>query len=72
MNRKYDRYSMLIQWSEADNAYVVTLPEFPGCHTHGDTYEEALRNGKEVIELLVDTYEASGKFLPVPSTLIGV
>jgi predicted RNase H-like HicB family nuclease len=72
MNKKYDRYSMLIQWSEADNAYVVTLPEFPGCHTHGDTYEEAARNGREVLELLVDTFEASGKPLPTPRILVSL
>lgn len=49
------RYSILIQWSDEDEAYIVTLPEFPGCHTHGDTYEEALKNGKEVLELCVES-----------------
>ena len=34
-------YSMLIQWSDDDRVFVVTLPEFGGCKTHGATYEEA-------------------------------
>ena len=33
-------YSMLIQWSKEDGAYVVSFPEFPSSHTHGATYEE--------------------------------
>ena len=48
------RYSMIIEWSDEDDAYIVTLPEFPICHTHGATREEALKNGQEVLELLVE------------------
>ncbi|MFM7356117.1 MAG: type II toxin-antitoxin system HicB family antitoxin [Actinomycetota bacterium] len=29
---------------------LVLLIEF--CHTHGDTYEEALKNAQEVLEML--------------------
>jgi predicted RNase H-like HicB family nuclease len=60
-------YSMVIQWSDEDQAYVVTLPEFgPYSRTHGDTYEEAARNGREVLELLIQTYQAEGQPLPEP------
>ena len=61
------RYSMLIQWSEDDQVYVVTLPEFDGNKTHGSTYDEAARNGQEVLELLVETFQAEGWPLPEPS-----
>jgi predicted RNase H-like HicB family nuclease len=57
---------MLIQWSDEDQAYVVTLPEFPTCHTHGKTYEEAVKNGEEVLKLIVETYQERGESLPVP------
>jgi predicted RNase H-like HicB family nuclease len=60
---------MLIQWSEEDQVYVVTLPEFDGNKTHGATYEEAARNGREVLELLMETYQAEGWPLPLPSLL---
>ncbi len=52
-------YSIVIQWSDDDNAFLVHLPEFPSQHfvTHGSTYDEALQNGLEVIELLVESYE---------------
>jgi predicted RNase H-like HicB family nuclease len=49
------RYSILIQWSDEDRCYIVTLPEFGNyAHTHGDTYEEAIKNAQEVLELLIE------------------
>ena len=62
------RYSVLIQWSDEDQKYMVSLPEFgPYAHTHGDTYEEAAKNAQEVLELLIETYEEQGRSLPVPN-----
>ena len=64
------RYSMLIQWSDEDDVFVVTLPEFgPYAQTHGSTYEEAARSGREVLELLIETYEDEGWQLPKPARL---
>ena len=49
------RYSILIQWSDEDQCYIVSLPEFGKyAKTHGDTYEEALKNAQEVLELLIE------------------
>lgn len=60
------RYSMVIQWSDEDNCYLVHLPEFPWqqFHTHGKTYEEAAKHGQEVIESLIEWYHEQGKSLP--------
>lgn len=61
------RYTIIIQWSEEDQCYVVSLPEWGDyCHTHGDTYEEALHNAREVLELLTESALDEGKPLPVP------
>jgi antitoxin HicB len=59
-------YSMIIQWSERDQAFLVTVPELPGCKTHGDTYEEALKNALEVIELWIEDAHAHGEAIPPP------
>ncbi len=40
-------YSMIIQWDSRDNIFVVRVPELPGCVTHGTTYEEAVKQGKD-------------------------
>jgi predicted RNase H-like HicB family nuclease len=58
-------YSIIIQWSEEDEKYIASLPEFgPYAHTHGESYEEALKNAQEVLELLREDYQARGKELP--------
>jgi len=61
------KYTIVIQWSEVDQAFVVSLPEFgPYAHTHGDTYEEAFQNAQEVLESLVEQYQEMGRALPEP------
>lgn len=59
-------YTIVILWSDEDNCYLVHLPEFPTqqFYTHGETYEEALKNAQEVLELLIEDYQAEGKPLP--------
>lgn len=64
-------YSMIIQWSERDHAYLVTLPEWADrligtAVTHGVTYEEAAKNGREVLEMLIEDALESGDPLPEP------
>ena len=62
------RYSMLIQWSPEDVAYLVSLPEWEGRVfnpvTHGDTYEEAAKQGVEALELIVASTLDDGQSLP--------
>jgi predicted RNase H-like HicB family nuclease len=70
VSSKYEHYSMVIQWSVPDNTYIVTVPELPGCKTHGDTYEEALKNGQEVLELWIEAHEESGRPVPPPRVLL--
>ncbi|WP_107670740.1 type II toxin-antitoxin system HicB family antitoxin [Cyanothece sp. BG0011] len=61
-------YTIIIQWSEEDNCYVVSLPEWGEfCHTHGETYEEALKNAQEVLELLIDSALEDNEPLPKPN-----
>lgn len=62
-------YSMIIQWSDEDDAFIVTLPEFGGCKTHGNTYEAAAKAGREVLELLIASYAEEGDSLPEPKTV---
>jgi len=61
---KASHYSVIIQWSEEDRAYVVTLPEWGGCHTHGATYEEAAKNAREILESLIEAEAEAGRDLP--------
>jgi predicted RNase H-like HicB family nuclease len=68
-----NRYSMVIQWSDEDQLFLVTIPEFAKrvimpC-THGKTREDAIRNGEEVIEMSLEAWHAEGEPILEPSTL---
>ncbi len=63
-----EHYSMVIRWDPRDDIYVVSVPELPGCRTHGKTYAEAIKNAIEVIELWIDDAIKSGE--PVPPPLV--
>jgi antitoxin HicB len=66
------KYTIVIQWSEEDQCYVVLLPEFTNVMqpcTHGDTYEEAVKNAQEVLEMLIESSLEDGELLPEPQTL---
>ncbi|NET50517.1 MAG: type II toxin-antitoxin system HicB family antitoxin [Merismopedia sp. SIO2A8] len=67
------QYSMVIQWSDEDQLFLVTIPEFSDrvlmpC-THGRTREEAIQNAEEVIELYLESWHAEGEPIPSPQTL---
>jgi len=64
------RYRMLIEWSEEDQVFIVTLPEFPSDRTHGTSYEEAAKNGREVLDLLIETWKKEGRALPSPQFFV--
>ena len=67
------RHSMVIQWSDEDRLFLVTIPEFADrvvmpC-TYGKTREEAIHNGEEVIEMYLEAWQAEGESIPEPKTL---
>jgi len=47
------RFPIIIEQDE-DGFYIVSCPLFKGCHSYGETVDEALKNIKEVIELCLD------------------
>ena len=51
MSRK--KISVVIE--KDDYGYYAFCPELDGCQSHGDTFEEALKNIKEAIELYLET-----------------
>lgn len=57
-------YSKVIQWDSHDQIYVVEVPELPGCMTHGKTYEEALANAQEAIEVWIEAVQEANETIP--------
>lgn len=63
-------YEMVIQWSDEDQAFLVSFPEWADYLeqpvTHGSTYQEAARKGQRVLENLIATAQHEGDPLPTP------
>ena len=37
-----ERYSIIIRWSDKDEAFVAHMPEFPNLYAFGDSHWEAM------------------------------
>ena len=54
----------VLLYTDEDGYWIAEVPSLPGCHTFGETREEALEKIKEAIEVYVEALEQDG--LPVP------
>jgi len=60
------RYELIIYWSEEDQAFIVEVPELPGCMADGKTYQEALANAEVIIKEWIETAQELGRSIPEP------
>lgn len=60
------RYELIIYWSREDQAFLVEVPELPGCMADGISYEEAVANAQTVIGQWIETARALGRPIPEP------
>ena len=63
---KPNSYEMVIWWSVEDEAYVVDVPELPGCMAHGDTRQSAIKNAEDAIKFWMKTAKEDGAAIPQP------
>jgi antitoxin HicB len=66
------RYSIVIEWSDEDQTYVVILPEWEGRYVmpvaSGKTYSEALDRGVNALKHMVEVATKDGEPVPPPRT----
>lgn len=60
------KYELIIYWSEADGAFIVEVPELPGCAADGESYQDAVQNAEVVIQEWIDTANELGRAVPEP------
>ena len=60
------KYEIIIYWDETDQTYIAEVPELPGCFAHGASYDEALNNVKDAMQLWLDTASEFGDPIPEP------
>jgi predicted RNase H-like HicB family nuclease len=60
------KYEMILYWSEEDHAFIVEVPELPGCAADGATYAEAVEKAQQVIHEWIETARELGREIPQP------
>ena len=62
-------YEVILE-PEADGGYHAFCPALKGCHSQGDTQEEAVANIREAIEAYLESVKAHGEPIPREEILI--
>lgn len=57
---------MIIYWSDEDQAYLVEVPDLPGCMADGKTRQEAIANAETIIQEWIETARDLGRPIPAP------
>ncbi len=60
------RYTILLYWSNEDNACIAEAPELPGCMADGRTYQEALASIEVIIQEWIETANELHRPIPEP------
>ena len=63
---KMNKYEIILYWSKADKAFVVVVPELPGCMADGKSYVEAVKNAEVVMKEWIETARELGRLIPEP------
>lgn len=64
MHRTIGNFLVIFDPAE-EGGYVVHVPKLPGCHTQGDTFEEAQEHAKEAIEVYLLALKDLHEDMPV-------
>lgn len=64
-----EKYSVNIAWSDEDQAYIATIPEFRNLSAFGKTYEEALNEAEIVLEGYIESLKSENTPLPEPNKI---
>lgn len=60
------KYERIIYWSEDDSAFIVEVPELPGCMADEETVEEAIKNSEIIIKEWIEVTIERGLEVPEP------
>jgi predicted HicB family RNase H-like nuclease len=62
-------YGFRVRWSDEDDAYVATSPEFDGVSGIGDDPESAVREAQTALALALETFRSEGWTPPPPEKI---
>jgi predicted RNase H-like HicB family nuclease len=63
--RKNNNYTFTVVFEkEKDGGYHVFCPALPGCHSQGDSYDEAVSNIHDAMKLYIESLKAHREKIP--------
>ena len=62
-------YTVLLE-KESDGGYHLFCPSLKGCHSQGDSFEEAIANITEAIELYLESLRADNLSIPRENLIV--
>ncbi len=62
------RFEMRRLTDEEGGGILISFPDLPGLISDGDTYEEAIANGREAFSEWIEGWLEMGRKVPLPST----
>ncbi len=68
-SKKAYNYTVLLE-KEEDGGYHAFCPILRGCHSQGDTFEEAIANITEAIELYIESLIAVSQPIPRENLIV--
>ena len=57
-----NNYQIVVNWSNAGQAFLADVPELSGCIADGKSFEEAIENVKIIMEEYLAAPGYSGKY----------
>ena len=63
------RYTAIFE-VQPGGGYHASCPTLPGCHSEGDTLDQAIENIREAIAAYLESLQAHGEPLPIEDILI--
>ena len=63
------KYIALFEQARGESGFSVTFPDFPGCISAGDDFDDAFRMAHEALSFHVDGLLEDGDNIPAPRSL---
>ena len=64
MSGKALTFSLTIEPHPEEGGYLSYFPALPGCHSWGDSFEQAVKNAEEVLVGYLEALEKNGEPIP--------
>ena len=57
-------YSLAVEPHPEEGGYLAYFPALTGCHTWGESYEQAVRNAEEALVGYLEALQKNGESIP--------